>query len=98
LLDEKRPSHWLTCLPTELDALLTMSGSAISLDELSEQTRKRAVRIAPGRVILCLRKKSGEVVFAMPGVCDGLTLQFSGKSEDVAKLAASLRVVAKLRK
>jgi len=56
------------------------------------------MRIAPGRVILCLRKKSGEVVFAMPGVCDGLTLQFSGKSEDVAKLAASLRVVAKLRK
>jgi tRNA (cytosine34-C5)-methyltransferase len=98
LLDEKLPSHWLTCLPTELDALLTMSGSAISLDELSEQTRKRAVRIAPGRVILCLRKKSGEVVFAMPGVCDGLTLQFSAKSEDVAKLAASLRVVAKLRK
>jgi hypothetical protein len=77
-----------------------MSGSAINLEELSEQTRKRARRIAPGHVILCLRKKSGEVVFAMPGVCDGEALRFSSakSSEDVAKLAASLRIVAKLRK
>lgn len=97
-LDEKIPSQWLPCLPTELDALLMMQGEAIPLSELSKQTQRQAAKIRnQGNVVLCLRKKSGDVVFAMPGKFDGESLNFPAR-HDADFLAAELRRVAKVRK
>lgn len=97
-LGERLPSRWLPCLPTELDALLMMEGEAIPLAELSEQTQRQAAKIRDiGTVVLCLRKKSGEVVFAMPGKFDGESLNFPSRT-DVDVLSAELRRVAKGRK
>lgn len=96
----KLPSNWWTCLPTEIDALLAMRGEAIDLEDLSEQTQRQTSKYdARCTVILCLKKKSGEVVFAMPGTFDGNSLKLAENAvKDVSTLATELRRVAKIRK
>jgi tRNA (cytosine34-C5)-methyltransferase len=97
---QKLPASWLPCLPTEIGAVLELEGDAVSVDELSDQTQKLCSKLScVGPVVMCLRKKSGDVIFAAPAVFDGKSIRLPGRvaSDDddaVQRLRESLRDAA----
>jgi tRNA (cytosine34-C5)-methyltransferase len=97
------PAAFVPMLPTELDAVLDMGGDFIAIADLSEPTQNVVKRAGthPGPVVLCLRKKTGEVVFVAPGVFharNGVALAPGVSDEDAMRLARSLRTAAGKKK
>ena len=99
------PCGFLAMLPTELDAVLEMGGEFIAMGDFSEPTQKNAKKTfamhLSGPVVLCLRKRSGEIVFAAPGAFDttrGVALAPDVSDEDGARLSRELRQAAAKKK
>ena len=95
---EKLPSSWIPCLPSELHHLLTSERStALTSDAVFERTRKRARKSPEGAVVFCLRNKSNEIVFSVPGA---LYRTPDGDFVEVGERANALRgeLTAKLRR
>ena len=95
---EKLPSSWIPCLPSELHHLLTSEHStALTSDAVFERTRKRARKSPEGAVVFCLRNKSNEIVFSVPGA---LYRTPDGDFVEVGERANALRgeLTAKLRR
>lgn len=98
---EKLPSSWIPCLPSEMHHLLMSERSiALASDAVSERTRKRARKSREGAVVFCLRNKSNEIVFSIPGALsrtpDGDIIEIGEPVKALrGELAAKLRRVAK---
>lgn len=97
---QKLPDSWLPCLPTEIDAVLELEGDAVSVDDLSDQTRKLCSKLSRvGPVVMCLRKKNGDIIFAAPAEFDGKSIRLpdrvvSDDDDAVQRLREALRYAA----
>lgn len=90
------PASWLAMLPTELAVVVDLGGDVVDFDDFSEQTQKSAHRdVRHGPCVLCLRKKSGDVVFVAPGTVSERGVALAPGIKDASSLARSLREVAK---